>query len=548
MKIKNINKLILYSFFLLYFAIGTITFGDYGVNIEEHTQLYSGFYWLNYVFNVFGIDFLKDNLTEILNNISRDSYLPNPEYYTYGPVFDLPTAFIDLLLGRKDTYLYFKYRHFIVFLIYYLSSIIFFKILIKRFNNFFISFFGTILYIFSPRIYGDSFHNNKDIIFLSLVAFSLYFAFKIFEKKKVKYLFFFSLLAAVATSTRVIGIFLPISLIIFLFLEKLNSQSNKNTKLIILILLFYILSLIAHWPHLWENPILNFYEFVIKSKNWIFSYYILFNGEYVLTTSLPDTYIFTWIGISTPVLNLILFIFGFILITRRLFLRFISIDPLKNYNCDFWRGKNEMKDSFIIFNLISILSILVFLNVSLASGWRHLYFLNLFLIYLGVYFLNILSIRFSKYQISFISIFLILLIPNIYKLILFHPFQSLYINELVEEKDKNNYLIDREGLTRLDSIHKILSLSNHQGKINIANASFIPYYRINDALIDSKKSKINFVWGEYSEADYIYNNYVYEINPKFNDKYEIPGNFKKIYQLEINGLKMYEIWSKNSKK
>ena len=172
----------------------------------------------------------------------------------------------------------------------------------------------------------------------------------------------------------------------------------------------------------------------------------------------------------------------------------------------------------------------------------------MFLIYLGVYFLNILSIRFSKYQISFISIFLILLIPNIYKLILFHPFQSLYINELVEEKDKNNYLIDREGLTRLDSIHKILSLSNQQGKINIANASFIPYYRINDALIDSKKSKINFVWGEYSEADYIYNNYVYEINPKFNDKYEIPGNFKKIYQLEINGLKMYEIWSKNSKK
>ncbi len=544
MKNKNINTLILSSFFTLYFIIGVYTLEDYGVNVEEHTQIYSGFYWLNFIFEYLNINFLKASLNEILQNISTDFYLPNPEYFTYGPIFDVPTAFLDLLFGSDKTYLSFKLRHFFIFSLYYLSSIIVFKILIERFNNFFISLFGTLLYIFSPRVYGDSFHNNKDILFLSLTIFSIFFAFKIFKKKKIKNIFLFSLFAALATSTRVIGIFLPISVIFFLFLEVLNSKKHENTKYYFLILFFYFLSLVIHWPYLWIDPFSNFLEYFIKSKNWVFSYYILFDGKYFLTTSLPDSFIFTWISISTPILNLILFLSGLFFATKRLFLRFINFDQYKLLNCDFWRGKNEMKDNFIIFNLITIISILISINVSLVSGWRHLYFLNFFIIYIGVYYLNILFSKFKNYKKIFIVLCLILFVPNIYKLIIFHPFQSLYINELVSKKNKNKFLIDREGLTRLHSINKILSFTDQQDNINIANASFIPYYRIKDVLIEKDKKRLNFVRGEYQKADYIYNNYVYEVDPLFNNKYDIPENFKKIYQLKINGVNMYEIWKK----
>ena len=96
MEIKNIKKIILYSFFLIYLIIGLITLEDYGVNIEEHTQIYSGYYWLNYIFNFFEIEFLKGDLSLILDKISGDLNLPNPSKYTYGPVFDVPTAFLDL--------------------------------------------------------------------------------------------------------------------------------------------------------------------------------------------------------------------------------------------------------------------------------------------------------------------------------------------------------------------------------------------------------------------------------------------------------------------
>ena len=141
MKIQNINKFTLYLFFLFYLIVGIYTLKDYGINIEEHTQLYSGFYWLNYVFDFFQIDFLKNEILTRLNNISLDQDLPDPKFYTYGPIFDLPTAFLDILFNSNETYLNFNHRHFLVFLIYYLSSIAVFKILNKRFNNFFISFF-----------------------------------------------------------------------------------------------------------------------------------------------------------------------------------------------------------------------------------------------------------------------------------------------------------------------------------------------------------------------------------------------------------------------
>jgi hypothetical protein len=270
----------------------------------------------------------------------------------------------------------------------------------------------------------------------------------------------------------------------------------------------------------------------------------LFNGKYVLTTSLPDSFIFTWIGISTPILNIILLILGVLFLTKRLFYRIITINDQQKYNCDFWRGENEMMDYFIFFNFVAILSILITLNASLVSGWRHLYFLNFFIIYFATFFLKSIynSFRFQKNK--FIILFLVLFIPNIYKVIIFHPFQSLYLNEILNQNQKNNFLIDREGLTRLDSIRKILSFEKTNKIINIANASYTPYYRINDAISSSQKSLLNFVGTDYEQADYIFNNYVYEVDPNYDDKYKIPSNFKQIYILEIDGIKLYEIFKK----
>ena len=73
---------------------------------------------------------------------------------------------------------------------------------------------------------------------------------------------------------------------------------------------------------------------------------VLFNGKYISNHFLPYGYIPTWIAISTPVIHLILFMLGYFYITKRFFLRFLTIKENSIYY-DFWRGKNEKKDFFI---------------------------------------------------------------------------------------------------------------------------------------------------------------------------------------------------------
>ena len=164
------------------------------------------------------------------------------------------------------------------------------------------------------------------------------------------------------------------------------------------------------------------------------------------------------------------------------------------------------------------------------------------MIYISTFCLSYSFLKFKKNHNILKIIFIAFFSLNIYKIIIFHPYQSFYLNELV--KKKNNYLIDREGLTRLESINKILSFEKEKKQVNLANSSFLPYYRIQDALSDKINNKIVFVGTDYSDADYIFNNFVYEVNPRFNDKYKIPQNFEQIYILEIDGIKIYEIYKK----
>lgn len=238
MNIKKINFFVTIIFFLSYFLIGIKTFKDFGVNIEEHTQVYSGFYWLNYIYNFFQLDLFQENLSIILSDISKDNDLPKPNKYTYGPVFDLPIAFIELFLRSIEIEFHYFYRHLSIFIIFFISSVFVFKILSLRFKNLFLSLFGTFLYIFSPRVYGDSFHNNKDILFLSLVVFSIYYLFKVFKKDKFTNIILFSLFSALSTSTRIIGIFLPFSIIIFLLIGANNKK--KSLKILFLFLFFTV--------------------------------------------------------------------------------------------------------------------------------------------------------------------------------------------------------------------------------------------------------------------------------------------------------------------
>ena len=127
-----------------------------------------------------------------------------------------------------------------------------------------------------------------------------------------------------------------------------------------------------------------------------------------------------------------------------------------------------------------------------------------------------------------------------------HPFQSLYFNELLSDNKKNQFLVDRDGITSLNSFEKIFEFEKQSNQIYLANASFLPYYRISKSLELKLQNRLKFTGTDFSKADYIFNNFVYEVDPEYNDKYKIPGNFKLIYSLELDGIKMYELYKKHN--
>jgi hypothetical protein len=541
----------IYFFFICYLLLGLFIYSDYGIGIEEHFQRQNGFYWLKKILTFFRLDDLNFLVLEKYNNIiSYDPSLPNSEFFNfYGISFDTPAAFIEVILKLNESKLYFEIRHLLNFFFFFISSIFFYLILKSRFKDKIIIYLGTIFYIINPRIFGDSFHNNKDVFFLSLLTITIFFLFKYFEKQKLKNIILLCLFGAIATSSRIMGLYLPILLSIFLFTDYLSKKISIKSffQQISSILFFFIFFLYIHYPYMWE---LNFFEFISWFKAFFYhmNLRILFLGDYYHIKYLPRLYLPTWISITVPLYMLILLIIGHLFMLRRLFQRIVNIRPTEQTYSDLWRSVEEKKDLFIFISLTSFLIFAIFLNTAMLSGWRHFYFLHIFIIYIAIYTLNLIFLYFKRKKINillFIFVNLLFLIFIIKELFIFHPYQSLYFNSLINQKNYFNFPIDTPSLTRSDALKFIINDSKNLSKIFVANASWTPLYNGKDLLNISDKISLVFVGQDYNKADYIYTNFNYEVDPKYNKKYNIPSEFKEIKRVSVRGITIYSIYKKS---
>ena len=357
----------------------------------------------------------------------------------------------------------------------------------------------------------------------------------------------FSLFAAICTAHRVLGILLPVSFVTFYLLSVLSNNKNLNNLFgMTLFCVFYFIFTILFWPALWSDPIEN----LISAFSWFSSQILeipmLFDGKYVNTSFLPYNYIFTWIFITTPILYTILFIVGYFQIFRRFFLKFLSIKD-NTYYYDLWRSVNEKKDLFILFNITGVISYFILTDVILYNGWRHLYFINTFIIYIATYaFYRIdLSLQSKSKNKFHYYISILFLITIIYKMIIYHPFQKIYFNNYFKEISHLNFDIDYDGLSGKKFLEEILVLEKDKSVINVGVASWYALHRSAKLLDKEDRKKINIVGQEFQKADYIYTNFISEVDKNINDKYKIPSNFTKINEFILDNITVYEVFKKN---
>ncbi len=528
--------------FIIYFVVGSQIYTDFGFYIDEKFHRANGFYWLNYVSNYFGFEEIEQISKGKLNEISGFTLPDIKNWNKYGVIFDLPAAYLEVKLNIKEPVKYYELRHFLVFLIFFIGTIFFYKSLNNRFDNKFISLLGTILLILTPRLFGDSFWNNKDIIFLSFYIISIFWFFRLIDKQSNKNIILFSLFSAVATTIRIAGIFLPISLIFFWILNFISKRKDINIRAISIYLFFFILFLTIFWPLLWSEWPASLFSIFNLDMSW--SGKVNFLGNYYKSSHLPQYYLLFWIIVSTPIIHLLLCIHGISNYSKRLIHRYFNIKSHCIYN-DLWRSNNEKKDFFIFTNLIFFICLLSLLNIHLYNSWRLGYFLYIFLIYFSTYSIYLLVKRFKPQIIKLILVLFISILFLFYRLSLYHPYQSLYFNLIVPESIKEQLDVDYTGLSGISFLKEIIKKEPGTHKINIAVNSWYPLWRMKELLEKKDRERVViYATDKKSEADYIFSNRIYDVDKKYHKKYDLPINFKKIKEFKVDKTIIYEVYAK----
>lgn len=194
---------------------------------------------------------------------------------------------------------------------------------------------GPLLLLLIPRFWGHSFFNPKDIplamMFTLGTLWGTYLisyynrqqrSLSIGLNATTTYSALYGILVGCAAGARIDSSVLV--LIVPLVDVWLRLQRGDNLKQIVRFGQFYalmlgtcVLTIVTLYPASWANPIrwyLEAFNFYYK-EDW--PHTVLFNGSFIPAKTLPWHYLPTWVGITTPIVILVLFVAGLILATLR---------------------------------------------------------------------------------------------------------------------------------------------------------------------------------------------------------------------------------------
>ena len=535
------TQIFVYLYFIIFLILGSFIFKDYGISIDEDNTRIVGFLSLEQLFKFFSLN----NVSEITQIIKEDALAHTRDNTsTSGTVFDLPMAYLEYLFKVTDSKSYFLLRHFFTFIVFFISTIYFYKIIVSIYNSKVTALLGTSFLIISPRIFGESFFNNKDIIFMSLFIIGIYYAVKFLHSKNTLSVLTFALICAAVVNMRILGIILPFIIIFVNFIMILRSDKEiikKFSRLILFLFMFSIFYFIL-WPELWIEPL----EVLTKTFNFMKSHFLNLNifylGKYYFFSEIPWHYHLVSIFVSTPLIYTFLFLIGFFFISRRLIIRLINIDKNNSYK-DLWRGKKEMLNFIFLIIFVSVILLAMDSGKISYNGWRHLYFIYPCFIFIsleGLFLLQTINLLKKRKNIFQYLIFLMLL-PTAYWMYINHPYQNLYFNFILK-KDYNKYFeVDYWGLTNKKALEIILNQNDELANIYMEGTSDL---NLSKRIIDKKdRDKINIV-GEIKDADYIINHFYNWRNKDNWQKNEPPKAFEVLQEIKISDISVNSIYKR----
>ena len=464
-------------YFSLFFVIGGICFSDYGISTDETQQRLIGQTSLQFLSHVFHLSsLLKDTIP--LTDPSSVFLLQKDR--DYGVIFELPAEYLVSLFQLEDANIFY-FRHWLTFFVFFISSIFFYKTIRYRYQNWRWGLLATTVLILSPRIFGDAFFNDKDLVFLSLFIIASYTLIRFQAKPSLSKALYHALACAVAIDTRIMGILIPILTLGIMALQLWTYP--KLHKRILLTLGIYLVAtaglVVLFWPWLWQDPLSNL---LIAFKNMARFRHIVdmvFMGGVVSSGKLPWTYVPVWLGVTTPLLYSVLFFVGLAAIGRQT-----------------WKGgfqtlrdSGPFQDLIFLILFFAPLAAVIVLHSVLYNGWRQMYFIYPAFVVIatrGLVALWNVSGRRQLLKPLLVLTVGLSLSYTAYWMVRWHPYQYLYFNVLAGQSSKR-FDVDYWGVAYREPLEKILAQNT--------NATFSIHFKSID---QSAK------WG-YWQMDYLRN-------------------------------------------
>ena len=531
------DSFLVFVFFLLILITGLFTFDDYGIGIDEDNSRINGLVSLKYIFELFKIEFLNEKNFTNIANINEYTEQGN------GVVFDLPLAWFELLFKVDDFRNKFLLRHIFSFLLYFLSLIYFFRLILEKHKSKLLAALGVLILFSSPRIFAQSFFNPKDLGFMSVYIIGLFYGFRFIDNPSIKTSFIFSLIAGVTVGFRILGIFLPLIIILFHFIDLLKRKTIKKERFFPLLLLVLTLPFFVtlFWPYLWASPLENFVEVFKNLSNHYRPLNNFFMGGYVSSLYVPWYYIFVWIGVTTPLSYLCFFFFGIFFVFTRFVKRLFKIEEQKTHN-DLWNGQNEKKNLINLFTIFIPIFIIIILHSSLYTGWRHLYFIYPSIVLLSIQGFSLLNLLYIKKKKILFVVGFFLVFPNLFWMLKNHPYQYSYFNIFAGKNFNKSFEMDYWGISSYNALDYIVK---HNKKVSyvsiIGNGDIVQSKKF----LEVKKRNKIVITHDFMKADFLIDNYNrWNGIKKTKNNLIIKNYFEPYFDIKVNNISITKIYKK----
>jgi hypothetical protein len=464
---------------LCFLLIGILIHNDYGLGWDENFQLNNN----------------GEAVWNFLKTGDLNPYLNNGEKY-HGPAFELVLVFFQKLFRLNDLREIFFARHLITYIYFWLSGIAFWLLLKFHFRATFVVIIGVLWYFLMPRIFADAFYNSKDLAFLSTYTFCIFFLHQLLKNVNYRNAAIFGAATGFLVAIRITGLVVPFICFLLFCFKFLSKKTNRKKyfQVLFVYLISSIACIILFWPILWDGPVTHLVAAWSEMSTYSWSNKIRFFDSYIISTNLPWYYILTWIGITTPIMYLIFFLFGLVFFIRQLF--------VNKYSLLF----HPTTTSVLIF-IITIVSI-ISLNSVLYDGWRHIYFLYVALLIVSLYGVESISTLLvnGRLNLAFKAVILFFTFSVAFTMIKLHPYQNVYFNNISgvdNGKGRFKYEMDYWGLSYRQALEKLLISKNDSIlKIHVHNPPGETNALI---LLPSQKRRIKYV--TLDSADYFITNY-----------------------------------------